>query len=84
MIPKRTLEALNRYIKDHIKPGHFLTAVLSNNLTETHRSGDSDNIGALGELLSHLRWEIPDNCWGSPEKVQNWLGKREEVKHEPE
>lgn len=71
------LEALGRYINDRIAPGHFLRAVLENDLREAVGRADEE---ALDELCSIVAWiynEAPGNCWGSRERVQRWLERKE-------
>ena len=79
MIPKNTLAGLKRYIKDRIHPGGFLIAVLENNLRKSFRQADKANREALFEIVCHCYNELPSICWGSPEKVKNWLLRKEEI-----
>jgi len=73
-----TFEALRRYANDHIQPGGFLTAVLSNDLKEAFGRADDENLVTLFEIVKYCYNELPANCWGSPEKVSKWLAAREE------
>ena len=73
MIPKNTLAGLKRYVKDRIHPGGFLIAVLENNLRKSFGQADKENREALFEIVCHCYKELPSICWGSPEKVKNWL-----------
>ena len=82
MIPKNTLAGLKRYAKDRIHPGGFLIAVLENNLRKSFGQADKANREALFEIVCHCYNELPSICWGSPEKVKNWLlgkSRNEEV-----
>ncbi len=72
-IPQRILDGLSRYIKDHIPTGHFLHAVLTNDLTEAVGRADDECILALPAIVKWLYNEAPGTCWGSPEKVKQWL-----------
>ena len=72
-IPVHMVEALERYIQKRIKPGSFLTAVLSNDLFGACGRADSDNAQILPAYAAYLYNEAPAACWGSVEKVQNWL-----------
>ena len=73
MIPKHTLGGIKRYVENRIPPGGFLTAVLENNLRKSFGQADKENREALFEIVCHCYKELPYNCWGSPEKVKNWL-----------
>jgi hypothetical protein len=71
-----TMEGLRRYIDHHIPTGHFLEAVLSNDLKEAVGRADEGNMRVLPELVSFLYNEAPGACWGSPQRVKEWLAKR--------
>ena len=72
-LPENMRDSMERYINDHIQPGHFLTAALSNELLETFMRADSINLYQINALVDWLYNECPHNCWGSPEKVRAWL-----------
>lgn len=72
-IPSRTIEALDRYVHHRIKPGHFLTAVLTNNLFDAIERADRENMDALGEIVRYVWNQIPLACWGSKEKMDEWM-----------
>lgn len=78
-IPQRTLDALKRYVEHKIPTGGFLQAVLENNLTEAFAQADSENREALWEIVKYVYNELPFTCWGSPQKVKEWLTVKEEV-----
>jgi hypothetical protein len=62
--------ALERYIEEGYMPGHFVTAVLENNLFEAIRRADDVNILLIPLLCTWIWNEAPTNCWGSPAKVR--------------
>ena len=78
IIPGHMVESLERYIQRRIQPGHFLSAVISNDLQESCARADSDNQKILPAYVAYLYNEAPGACWGSPEKMQNWLNSGEE------
>lgn len=77
-IPKRTIEALDRYVHSRIVPGHFLIAVLTNNLFEAMDRADKENRDALYEIIRYVWNELPLACWGSKEKMDAWIHPEEE------
>ena len=79
-LPLATQEGLARYIEARRPPGHFLTAVLSNDLTEAVNRADSDNAVALSACVQWLVWHAPSLCWGSRRKVEAWLAYIEEAR----
>ena len=50
-----------------------MTGLLTNDLRETFMRADSTNGTLIHEYVEHAYWCIPSNCWGSPEKVADWL-----------
>ena len=72
-IPDRMMGGLRRYIEKRIKPGNFLTAVLQNDLREACGRADKENIRNLPAYVAYLYNEAPSTCWGSPERVTDWL-----------
>lgn len=81
MLPERMVGALIRYFDHHLEPGHFLTAVLSNDLVEAVGRADDENKYLLPHYVIWLYNYIPGrpNGWGSPEAVKEWLRRKEEV-----
>jgi len=53
-------------------------AVLENDFVGTVKRADRTNLQNLVQWAEFLYWELPGNCWGSPEKVQAWLDGRED------
>lgn len=72
-VPEHKLGALNRYIENGIRPGSFLTAVLSNDLMQAFKQADDLNIANMFAIVKHLYNEIPIAAWGSYEKVRAWI-----------
>lgn len=59
---------------DHGTPcGHFVTAVLCNDLKEAIGRADQENLRDLIEIVSYCYNEIPSTCWGSPDAVATWI-----------
>jgi hypothetical protein len=75
-IPAPTMAALLRYVNKGYMPGHFLTAVLTNDLFGAVGRADVDNIVALPEIVKFVYNEVPSNAWGSKETVQEYSNIR--------
>lgn len=73
MIPERLMGGLLRYRDDKILPGHFLTAVLENNLTKAIGHADDESLAHLKEIVLWVYAELPGDSWGSKEKVELYL-----------
>ena len=75
-VPDHTLYGLRRYVEDHIPTGGFLTAVLSNDLRLACEYADLENQPHIFDIVNFLYNEAPAACWGSPERVEQWLKAR--------
>lgn len=73
LIPHYMCDAVRRYVDQGIPPGYFLTAVLENNLVEAYHRADDTNIDYMHNWVRFVYNNLPAGCWGSPEKVQNWI-----------
>jgi hypothetical protein len=72
-IPEPVYRALRSYLADRQPVGHFVTAVLHNNLHEALAKADVVNLESLPIIVQFVYWSLPGNAWGSPERVSNWL-----------
>lgn len=75
VIPERTLETLEAYVRDHRPPGGFLQAVLSNNLKEALGKADRENLLALKEIVGWVYWECPYKAQGTLENYRAWVSR---------
>lgn len=82
VFPKYTRAALDSYVKDKIPTGGFLYAVLTNNLFEAIGRADENNRKALFEICNYIYNEMPSDCWGNKENVDEWLGTIDIKKNE--
>ena len=60
IIPSTTQASITRYVEHGIKPGGFLTAVLSNDLRNATGRADEQNLAALPAIV---RW-FANHCTG--------------------
>lgn len=54
-------------------PGHFLTAILTNDLKGAWQRGDDENLAALANYMAFFYHDVPSVAWGTPAKVEMWL-----------
>ena len=71
--PTIVVESLRLYVEERIPPGDFLYAVLTNDLRESFGRADEENRAAMFEIVAYCWNHIPCTCWGSPERVREWL-----------
>lgn len=67
------VEALKRYVENRCPTGDFLEAVLSNDLREAFGRADEHNRETMFEIVCYCWNELPAVCWGSRERVKDWL-----------
>ena len=77
MIPQYTKHQIDDYVKNHMPPGDFVKSVLSNNLIEAMMRADDINLHSLRDITLYVYNDIPSTCWGTPEKVEEWLNPQE-------
>jgi hypothetical protein len=67
------VDNLEAYASDGLRPGAFLRAVLENDLFRAIEKADEQNRLILPQLVTFIYRELPAACWGSPEKVVDWM-----------
>ena len=72
-IPPHLHSGLRMYLVHGYHPGHFLTAVLMNDLTGAVARADDDSIRGLAAVVRFLWNYAPSWCWGSEERVKDYL-----------
>ena len=71
-LPTNLQDGMQRYIENGFQTGHFLKAVLSNDLFGAVSRADNQNIKLIPDIVRWMHWEIPAPAWGSQEKVKAW------------
>ena len=74
-IPPHLQQGLCAYLLHGRRPGHFLQALLKNDLTEaiTRYAGDLND---LHTILIWLLNAVPRPALGSPQDVERWITKK--------
>lgn len=71
------IDGLARFFNDGIRPGHFLTAVLTNDLHETFARADDITRAAIPKLMELLYNHAPAAAWGSHGHYVSWHGAKQ-------
>lgn len=58
-----------------LRPGDFLLAALKNDLRNAAAYADDENFLLLGTYVAYFYNHLPWPAWGSPEKVEKWIGQ---------
>lgn len=72
-IPLYMYRALREYVNDHKAPGHFLQAVIKNDLADTVLYADEKNLFLLRAWVGIFHNYTPSNCHGSGKKYKEWI-----------
>lgn len=72
-LPEHMQDAAREYVELGMPPGGFLYAVLCNQLVEAFGKADQINRANMYVWAEWLFNEAPYKCWGSPERVKNWM-----------
>ena len=73
-VPEHSTGGLVRWAVYGIRPGSFLTSVLSNDLFDAMGQADECNRDCLFNIVQFVFCDMPGGCWGSKEKVSVWKG----------
>lgn len=71
-IPPTTLQSLVDFIEHGRLGGHFVSAVLTNDLAKAFQHADLDNIRGLWAIVTWLYNRAPQSAFGNEEKVRTW------------
>lgn len=71
-IPEQMRPGLLHWIEDGTPPGHFLSAVLRNDLYQAFTRADDDNVFRIQSYIKFLYNHAPGNCWGSVAHFEDW------------
>jgi hypothetical protein len=64
---------MEEYVNDRRKPGHFLCAVIQNDLAQAVGRADEHSIKVLRDIVGWFFNKAPAACWGSKERMDAWL-----------
>lgn len=72
-IPHHCRDGLYYYLTEHRNVGHFLAAILENNLLAACRRADRINQRHIYDYIFFLENYAPRDSYGSPDIVRKWL-----------
>lgn len=75
-IPLHMHEGLIAYVLTGRPTGHFLMAILTNDLRDAVSRADEENQPRIHEYVRFLYNYAPVGCWGSPEHYAAWVTQR--------
>ena len=81
-LPQHIREDFRMYIEKGVPQGSFMTALLSNNLKETFARANRRNRASIPAYVDFLYWSVPSNIWGSEEKVEAHIRKKQILRNQ--
>lgn len=72
-LPDYMWGGVQRWIFDAIPPGHFLSAVICNDLKDAVGRADETNRAALADWVLFFYNDAPSECWGSVAAFNHWI-----------
>lgn len=70
MVPEHLQAGLLRWIEHGVLPGHFMQAVLNNDLRQAINRGDDASINGLQKIVQFLHNYAPEGCLD----LKTWKG----------
>lgn len=70
---------IERWVHLGIKPGDFLTAVITNNLKLAVTYADDTNLRLLPDIVRWFFNNVPASAWGGESIAKSWQESREEA-----
>lgn len=75
LLPPHMVDPVRRYIEQGLHPGGFTEAVICNDLAGAFSRADSVNQDRLRNIVAFFWLYAPAECWGSKDKMVNWINK---------
>ena len=73
-VPEHIKGAIDRYVNHRTRPGDFTLQILQDNFTgAVLRAAPDITLKDLYAIALHCIWKLPEECWGSEQKVEAWL-----------
>jgi hypothetical protein len=79
LVPPHMWSAVEFYFVNRYAPGHFLTALLSNDLMEAFSRADDLNAANMQRWCRFLYNYAPRGSYGSPAAFNGWLTQEREA-----
>jgi hypothetical protein len=73
-LPSNLHNGLVNYVEIGCPTGHFLQAVIENNLREAVLRADEVSLKLLPWVWAWLHFYTPGQCHGSPKEFKDWIG----------
>ena len=76
-VPKHIKAGIDEYVSERRTQGSFIMSVLQNDLRMAIAHSDHISYCNLAGIVRYCWNNLPQNCWGSEDKVEKWLQREE-------
>lgn len=77
-VPERIVEGIKAYVEERRPVGHFLQAVIRNDLCETFARADDEVIQCLHGIVKIFYNQVPGNAWRTRKRYEDWLSREDQ------
>ncbi len=74
-VPSRMRGPIERWVREAVVPGHFLRAIITNDLRGAFARADQENGRLIQNYLALFYNDLPSGCWGPSDALANWKGQ---------
>ena len=83
-LPLHLQPGIHRFIDQGIRPGHFLSAILENDLALACRLAHPDVRSRIWDIVAYIDQEAPAGAWGNAQRVERWIQEKRKHRLEAE
>ena len=76
-LPSHLKDVVHGYVYEGLRPGHFLTCVITNDLFGAVARADENSAQYLTHIVKYFYNKLPGKCYGSKERMEEWLSMNE-------
>lgn len=78
LLPPHLQDGIREYVHNGREFGHFLQAVVANDLTSAVGRMNPPSFEGLKSVVEFFYNYCPSDCWGGPGKYEAWIAKFKE------
>lgn len=72
-VPERIVRGIKGYVEDHRPVGHFIQAIICNDLAEAINRADDEVVTCLQGIVRLFYNQVPSNAWRSKKNYEKWI-----------
>jgi hypothetical protein len=76
-LPEKFQDGMQNYIEKGYPPGHFLSAVIQNDLSKAIGYADPESLTMIPTLCEWIFNRAPSKSWGSRIAMEKWVAAKQ-------